>query len=107
MANICVIHVVRREGMGIVRTVVVGASSGLGRCIGVGLAQGGAQVALLARRRERLEVAAKDAGPGTLVVECDVADEASARSAIAEAGAGLGGIDALVYTPGIGPLARL
>jgi NAD(P)-dependent dehydrogenase (short-subunit alcohol dehydrogenase family) len=107
MANICVIRVIRREGMGIVRTVVVGASSGLGRCIGVGLAQGGAQVALLARRRERLEVAAKEAGPGTLVVECDVADEASTRSAIAEAAAGLGGIDALVYTPGIGPLARL
>ena len=37
------------------RTVIVGASSGLGRCIGIGLAQRGAQVALLARRRERLD----------------------------------------------------
>lgn len=89
------------------RTVVVGASSGLGRCIGVGLAQRGAQVALLARRRSRLDDTAKEAGPGTLVVECDVTDEASCRSAIAEAAGGLGGIDALVYTPGIGPLAKL
>ena len=32
---------------------------------------------------------------------------ASCRSAIAEAADGLGGIDALVYTPGIGPLAKL
>jgi NAD(P)-dependent dehydrogenase (short-subunit alcohol dehydrogenase family) len=32
------------------RTVVVGASTGLGRCIGIGLARRGAQVALLARR---------------------------------------------------------
>jgi NAD(P)-dependent dehydrogenase (short-subunit alcohol dehydrogenase family) len=89
------------------RTVVVGASSGLGRCIGVGLAQRGARVALLARRRERLDDAAKDAGPGTLAIACDVTDAASCRSAIAEAAAGLGGIDALVYATGIGPLARL
>ncbi len=41
------------------------------------------------------------------MVECDVTDEPSCRSAIAEAAAGLGGIDALVYAPGIGPLARL
>jgi len=90
-----------------VRTVVVGASSGLGRCIGTGLAQRGAQVALLARRRERLVDAAKEAGPGTLAIECDVTDETSCRSAIEEAVAGLGGIDALVYAPAIGPLVRL
>jgi NAD(P)-dependent dehydrogenase (short-subunit alcohol dehydrogenase family) len=89
------------------RAVVVGASSGLGRCIGIGLAQRGAQVALLARRRSRLEDAAKEAGPGTLAIECDVTDEYSSQAAIAEAAAGLGGIDALVYAPGIGPLHRL
>jgi NAD(P)-dependent dehydrogenase (short-subunit alcohol dehydrogenase family) len=89
------------------RTVVVGASSGLGRCIGVGLAQRGARVALLARRRGRLDDAAKEAGEGTLVVECDVTDEDSCRAAIAAAAEGLGGIDALVYAPGIGPLVKL
>jgi len=90
-----------------VRTVVVGASSGLGRCIGVGLAQRGAHVALMARRRGRLDDAAKEAGPGTLVVECDVTDEGSCKAAVAEAAEGLGGIDALVYAPGIGPLVKL
>ena len=34
-------------------------------------------------------------------------DDASCQSAIAEAAEALGGIDALVYAPGIGPLARL
>ncbi|HET8618694.1 MAG TPA: SDR family oxidoreductase [Acidimicrobiales bacterium] len=87
--------------------MVVGASSGLGRCLGIGLAQRGAQVALLARRRAMLDDAAKEAGPGTLVVECDVTDGESCRSAVAEAAAGLDGIDALVYAPGIGPLAKL
>jgi NAD(P)-dependent dehydrogenase (short-subunit alcohol dehydrogenase family) len=89
------------------RTVVVGASSGLGRCIGIGLAQRGAHVALLARRRDLLEDAAKEAGGATLALECDVTDEGSIRSAIAEAATGLGGIDALVYAPGIGKVARL
>src|SRR4051794_30722152 len=89
------------------RAVVVGASSGLGRCIGVGLAQRGANVALLARRRDNLEDAAKQAGNGTAAIACDVTDDASVRASIAEASAALGGIDALVYAPGIGPLKRI
>lgn len=89
------------------RAVVVGASSGLGRCIGVGLGQRGAQVALLARRHDLLLDAAKEAGPGTLAIACDVTDPSSGQAAIEEAATGLGGIDGLVYATGIGPLARL
>ncbi len=89
------------------RTVVIGASSGLGRCIGVGLAQRGDQVALLARRRERIEAAAREAGPGAYAVECDVTDQASVRSGIDAAAEALGGIDNVIYTPAISPLVRL
>jgi NAD(P)-dependent dehydrogenase (short-subunit alcohol dehydrogenase family) len=89
------------------KTVVIGASSGLGRCIGLGLAQRGDQVALLARRRQRIETAAKEAGPDAVGVECDVTDEASVRSAISAAADALGGIDNLIYSPAIGPLVRL
>ena len=71
------------------RVVVVGASSGLGRCIGVGLGQRGAQVALLARRRERLDGAAAEAGPGAVAIECDVTDQALVGSAIEKAAAAL------------------
>src|SRR5262245_25919682 len=89
------------------KTVVIGASSGLGRCIGVGLAARGDHVALLARRRERLENAVKEAGADAIAVECDVTDEASVRSAISAAADGLGGIDNLVYTPAVGSVMRL
>jgi len=89
------------------KTVVIGASSGLGRCIGVGLARRGAEVALLARRQDRLVDAAKEAGSGTLAIACDVTDEASCRAAIEDAAQGLGGIDGLVYATGIGLVARL
>ena len=89
------------------KAVVVGASSGLGRCIAVGLGQRGHQVALLARRKDRLDAAAEEAGAGSLAIECDVTDETSARAAVAQAAAGLGGIDGLVYATGVGPLHRL
>ncbi|WNG95471.1 SDR family oxidoreductase [Mycobacterium sp. ITM-2016-00318] len=87
--------------------MVIGASSGLGRCIGVGLAERGHRVALLARRRERIEKAAAEAGADAVAVECDVTDEASVRSAIREAADALGGIDNIVYTPAIGSVVRL
>jgi NAD(P)-dependent dehydrogenase (short-subunit alcohol dehydrogenase family) len=89
------------------RVAVVGASSGLGRSIAVGLGRRGADVALLARRGERLETAASEIGSRAAPFVCDVTDEASCRSAIAGVAAALGGIDALVYCPGIGPLKRL
>ncbi|HZR79987.1 MAG TPA: SDR family oxidoreductase [Candidatus Binatia bacterium] len=89
------------------RTVVVGASTGLGRCIGIGLARRGASVALLARRRDLLEDAAREAGADALAVACDVTDDASCRDAVAEVVRGLGGIDAVVYAAGIGVLRRI
>jgi NAD(P)-dependent dehydrogenase (short-subunit alcohol dehydrogenase family) len=89
------------------RTVVVGASSGLGRCLAVGLGQRGATVALMARRQDRLADAVKETGPGAVAIACDVTDEVSTRSAVEQAAEALGGIDALVYATGIGPLARL
>ena len=70
-------------------------------------AERGARVALMARRKDRLEDAAGQAGPDSLAFPCDVTDESSCRSAVEEAALGLGGIDALVYATGIGPLARL
>jgi NAD(P)-dependent dehydrogenase (short-subunit alcohol dehydrogenase family) len=87
--------------------VVVGASSGLGRCIGIGLAERGEQVALLARRKERLEQAAAEAGNGALAIPCDAIDASSCASAIATAADAMGGIDSLVYCPAISPLVRL
>ena len=89
------------------KVVVVGASSGLGRRIGIALAERGASVALLARRLTRLADAAAQAGPNSVAIECDVTDPASVCRAIDEAATTLDGIDALLYAPGIGPLDRI
>jgi NAD(P)-dependent dehydrogenase (short-subunit alcohol dehydrogenase family) len=89
------------------KVVVVGASTGLGRCLGIGLAQRGAQVAMLARRLELITDAVAEAGPGAVGIRCDVTDETACTAAIGEAAQSLGGIDAVIYCPGIGELRRI
>jgi len=89
------------------RVVVVGASSGLGRCIAADLAGRGWAVAALGRRADWLASLAEETGGRAVPTVCDVTMEASVRAAVAAAASHLGGIDALVYCPGIGPLRRL
>lgn len=89
------------------RVAVVGGSSGLGRCIGIGLAEKGAQVAFLARRQDRLVNAAKEAGNGAAAIVCDVTDTTSCRQAMSEVAETFGGLDAIVYTSGRGVLSPL
>ncbi len=61
----------------------------------------------MARRRDRLDAAVAEAGPGAMAVACDVRSAEACRSAVDEATGRLGGLDALIYAAGIGPLARL
>jgi NAD(P)-dependent dehydrogenase (short-subunit alcohol dehydrogenase family) len=89
------------------RVIVVGASSGLGRCIAIGLGKRGHRIGLLARRHDRLVSAASEAGAGAVTAVCDVTDSDSCGSAIAETVEHLGGLDALIYSSGIGILASL
>jgi NADP-dependent 3-hydroxy acid dehydrogenase YdfG len=90
-----------------VKAIVVGASSGLGRCIGVGLAQRGAEVALLARREDRLSNAVAEAGGNAHAIRCDVTRQDSCRTAIETAIEKLDGLDSFVYAAGVGHLARI
>jgi NAD(P)-dependent dehydrogenase (short-subunit alcohol dehydrogenase family) len=89
------------------RVLVVGASSGIGRCAALDLAGRGARVALTARRADRVAAAAADCGPGALAIGADVRRPEDCIRLVDEAVAGLGGLDALVYCPGIGHLAAL
>jgi NAD(P)-dependent dehydrogenase (short-subunit alcohol dehydrogenase family) len=86
------------EGRG---AIVTGASSGLGRHFAAVLARAGARVALLARRQNLLEEAAKEIGAAACAIPCDVADYASVRRAVERAEAERGPIDILVNNAGI------
>ncbi|PIE20270.1 MAG: short-chain dehydrogenase [Proteobacteria bacterium] len=85
--------------------LVTGASSGIGAATAKALAARGGRVALVARRRERLEaVAAQIAGAGgeAAVFEADVTDEARVSQLAEEVRAGLGDPRVLVNNAGAG-----
>lgn len=84
--------------------VVTGASSGLGADAARAYAEAGADVALLARRREKLESVAGDIeamGRKALAVQCDVSSEASVQAAVAEVLARFGKVDILLNNAGV------
>src|SRR5215475_7998905 len=78
------------------RVLVIGASSGVGREVGLAASRAGARVAFAARRRDLLERAAAEAGAGALAVCCDVTESDDCARAVHEAASALGGIDAFV-----------
>ncbi|MBR5498364.1 MAG: SDR family oxidoreductase [Clostridia bacterium] len=85
--------------------VVTGASSGLGRQFALALAREGANVAILARRVDRLEEVKSEVealGVKCIAVKCDVADNESIKNAVADVVADFGRIDILVNNAGIG-----
>ena len=89
------------------RVLVMGASSGLGRAVGIAASRAGARVAFAARREDRLADAAAEAGGETLVVPCNVTSADACATAIDATVAGFGGLDAFVYAAGMSPLAML
>jgi NAD(P)-dependent dehydrogenase (short-subunit alcohol dehydrogenase family) len=85
--------------------VVTGASSGLGVAFATGLAEAGADIAICARRVERLEQTKEQVeslGRRCIAVPADVADPDACTRVIEETVAQLGKADILINNAGIG-----
>jgi NAD(P)-dependent dehydrogenase (short-subunit alcohol dehydrogenase family) len=85
--------------------LVTGASSGLGVAFALALAEAGADVAICARRAERLEQTAKRVrglGRRCLAVAADVAVVEDCERVVAETVSELGRLDVLVNNAGVG-----
>jgi NAD(P)-dependent dehydrogenase (short-subunit alcohol dehydrogenase family) len=87
--------------------VVTGASRGIGRSIARAFAARGANVAMLARRAERLEREAAELGPGALPIACDVSDPKRVNEAFAEVEKRFGRVDVLVNNAGLARIRAL
>lgn len=83
------------------RVLVVGASLGIGLAAARAIASEGARVAFAARRVDVLREVVEEVGAGCVALACDVRDPASCASVVEECVAAFGGLDALVYSPGI------
>ncbi len=84
--------------------LVTGASSGLGEGVARCLAGAGAKVAVLARRRDRLEVLAKEIGG--LAIGCDLLDPAQVDEVVPQVASTWGGPDILVNAAGAAAVHR-
>jgi short-subunit dehydrogenase len=89
------------------RTILTGASSGIGHALALRLTERGARLALASRNGERLSAladAVRRRGGEAVAVPTDVADAAQRTRLVAEALAALGGLDILVNNAGVGAL---
>ena len=85
--------------------IVTGASSGLGVAFAVGLAEAGADIAICARRVEKLEqtkAQVLEGGRRCVAVQADVSDPEDCNRVVAETVEQLGKVDVLINNAGIG-----
>ncbi|MEV7118128.1 SDR family NAD(P)-dependent oxidoreductase [Kitasatospora griseola] len=83
--------------------LVTGASRGIGRAIALGLAEAGADVALLARGAEQLRAtaaAAEEFGGRVAALVCDIEDSEQIEASVGKAVAELGPLDVVVNNAG-------
>jgi len=89
---------------------ITGASSGIGRALALELARQGANLALSARRVDRLESLVQEIealGRRALAVPCDVTDEASLRGAVEQLAGHFGGLDVAIANAGFSITGRI
>lgn len=94
-------HMQREGGLANYRTIVTGASSGVGRAAAKAFVAEGAKVALVARRSEILAELAADLGALALTLPTDIRDPDAVAKAVDIAHAEFGGIDLVVNSAGI------
>jgi NAD(P)-dependent dehydrogenase (short-subunit alcohol dehydrogenase family) len=88
------------------RLLVVGGSSGIGRSTALAAIAAGAAITVVGRSEEKLKEVVATTGGGT-GIQADVRDPERCSGVVAEAVDAMGGLDALVFSTAVSPLAPL
>ena len=89
--------------------LITGASSGIGEALAVEFAKRGYDLALLARREDRLAAVAErvqQAGRRAVAIPCDVREDQSVTRAVGQAVEAFGELDVVIANAGFGVAAR-
>ena len=81
--------------------IVTGAGSGIGRACAIALASEGARVALVGRRKDRVESLAEEIGDSALAISADVSKPGEIRRLINETLSRFGGLTFLLNNAGV------
>jgi len=81
--------------------IVTGAGSGIGRACAVAMAREGARLALVGRRKEKLNETAREVGDSALVLAADVSQKEEIDRVIGKTTAHFGGINVLLNNAGV------
>jgi len=88
--------------------LITGASKGIGAAAARLFAEGGANVALVARTGDAISELAAGIGDQALAIPCDVSDSAAVADAVAQTVGKFGRLDVLVNNAGVvSPIARI
>jgi len=81
--------------------IVTGAGSGIGRACAIALAREGARVALVGRRKDRVESLAEEIGDSALAIAADVSKPGEIRRLLNETVSRFGGLTFLLNNAGV------
>ena len=89
------------------RVLLSGASSGLGEAICRSVVAAGGTVAMLARRKDRLDALRHELGDRVIPIRCDVTDLDLLGDAVSEAARALGAFDSIITAAGRGMVGTI
>src|ERR1700675_2747611 len=81
--------------------IITGAGSGIGRACAITMAREGARVALVGRRKDRIEQVAREIGDSALAIQADVSKTSEINRLLEETVKRFGGLNFLLNNAGV------
>jgi NAD(P)-dependent dehydrogenase (short-subunit alcohol dehydrogenase family) len=81
--------------------IITGAGTGIGRACALAMASEGARVALIGRRKDRVEEVAHEIGNDAIAIQCDVSKKGELADALDQTVGRFGGLNFLLNNAGV------